>query len=59
MPIRLGFRDISGKYEGLVLHQVPKPVIEHDIYAFLASELAMIRDDFNKLVTLDRKLPSD
>ena len=28
LPIRLGFKDIRGKYENLVLHQIPKPVIE-------------------------------
>jgi hypothetical protein len=23
LPIRLGFEDVSGKYDGLVLHEVP------------------------------------
>src|SRR5213083_1309489 len=29
LPIRLGFNNISGKYEDLVLHQIPEPVVEH------------------------------
>jgi hypothetical protein len=59
LPIRLGFEDIGGKYEGLVLHQIPTPIIEHDISAFLGYELRRIRDDFNKSVTQDRQLPLD
>ena len=55
--IRLGFKDISGKYEDLVLHQIPKPVIEHDITAFLQHELSKIRQDYNKSVTSNRQLP--
>ena len=59
LPIRLGFEDISGSYEGLVLHQIPEPIIEHDISVFLIYELARIRDDYNKSVLQDRHLPSD
>lgn len=59
LPIRLGFEDISGKFEGLVLHQIPKSIIEKDISAFLGYELARIRDDYNKSVSRDRQLPSD
>ena len=57
LPIRLGFKDISGKYEDLVLHQVPKSVIEQDITAFLQHELSKIRQDYNKSVTSNRQLP--
>jgi hypothetical protein len=56
LPIRLGFNDISGKYKDLVLHQIPKPVIEHDITAFLQHELSRIRQDYNKSVTSNRQL---
>jgi NACHT domain len=31
LPIRLGFNDIRGKYQDLVLHEIPRPVIEDDI----------------------------
>lgn len=57
LPIRLGFKDISGKYEDLVLHQIPKPIIEQDITAFLEHELTKIRQDYNKSVTPNRQLP--
>ena len=59
LPIRLGFEDISGSYEGLALHQIPEPIIEHDIYAFLTYELTRIRDDYNKSVLQDRHLHAD
>jgi hypothetical protein len=57
LPIRLGFKDISSKYKDLVLHQIPEPVIEHDITTFLQHELSKIRLDYNKSVTLNRQLP--
>jgi hypothetical protein len=56
LPIRLGFGDISGSYECLALHQIPEPIIEHDISAFLTYELARIRNDYNKTVPEDRHL---
>jgi hypothetical protein len=59
LPIRLGFKDISGRYEGLALHQIPEPVVKEDISTFLEYELAMIRDDYNKSVTPNRQLPAD
>jgi hypothetical protein len=42
LPIRLGFKDIRGKYEGLALHQILEPIVKEDIIAFLEHELAMI-----------------
>jgi hypothetical protein len=59
LPIRLGFEDISGRYKGLALHQIPEPIIKEDISTFLEHELAIIRDDYNKSVTLYRQLPAD
>ena len=35
LPIRLGFQTISGSYASLALHEIPEPVIEDDISAFL------------------------
>ncbi|OBT55950.1 hypothetical protein VE04_03623 [Pseudogymnoascus sp. 24MN13] len=58
LPIRLGFEDISGKYERLALHQIPEPIIKEDISAFLEHQLAMIREDYNKSVTQNRQLPA-
>ncbi len=59
LPIRLGFEDISGSYENLALHQIPEPIIKRDISVFLEHELAMIRDDYNKSVNLNRRLLTD
>ncbi|KAM3066489.1 hypothetical protein ACMFMG_011987 [Clarireedia jacksonii] len=59
LPIRLGFEDIRGKYERLVLHQIPEPIVKADISLFLEHELAIIREDYNKSVTQNRQLPAD
>jgi hypothetical protein len=57
LPIRLGFRDITGRYQDLVLHEIPAPDIEHDISTYLQFELAKVRDDFNTVVAEHRRLP--
>ncbi|KAM7208696.1 hypothetical protein V8F06_014925 [Rhypophila decipiens] len=57
LPIRLGFKDVQGKYQGLALHQIPEPVVEQDISTFLGYELARIRDEYNGQVPLYSKLP--
>ncbi|KAK1238492.1 hypothetical protein MKX07_006638, partial [Trichoderma sp. CBMAI-0711] len=57
LAIRLGFADICGQYEDLILHQVPRVAIEHDITLFLEHEIAMIRQDYNKSVSVGRQLP--
>ncbi|PTB71314.1 WD40 repeat-like protein [Trichoderma longibrachiatum ATCC 18648] len=57
LAIRLGFADICGRYEDLILHQVPRMAIEHDITVFLEHEIAMIREDYNKSVSANRQLP--
>jgi hypothetical protein len=59
LPIILGFKDIGGKYEDIVLHQVSKSIITHDITAFLKHQLAIIRQDYNKSVGPNRELSSD
>ncbi len=59
LPIRLGFENIRGRYEGLALHQIPERIVREDITVFLEHELAMIRDDFNHSVSLNRQLPTD
>ncbi|KAM6508444.1 hypothetical protein FALCPG4_018299 [Fusarium falciforme] len=56
IPIRLGFKAVTGAYQDLVLHEIPQLVIEHDICAFLEHELARIRDDYNASVPQDRQL---
>ncbi|KAF7556960.1 hypothetical protein G7Z17_g1028 [Cylindrodendrum hubeiense] len=57
LPTRLGFEDIKGKYEDVVLHQIPEPVIKHDIYMFLSHELERIRMEHNSQALI--KIPSD
>ncbi|KAK2031203.1 hypothetical protein LX32DRAFT_681326 [Colletotrichum zoysiae] len=59
LPIRLGFSEVKGTYSNLVLHEIPAPIIEHDISTFLESELALIRDEYNKSVSEERQLPPD
>jgi hypothetical protein len=45
LPIRLGFKQMSdGTYQDLVLHEVPKKIIEHDIALFLEHEFGEIRE---------------
>ncbi|KAH7188005.1 hypothetical protein DER44DRAFT_816379 [Fusarium oxysporum] len=59
LPIRLGFKAVDGKYQSLVLHDIPKLVLEHDIALFLENELARIRDEYNASVANDRQLAGD
>ncbi|WAO94531.1 NACHT domain-containing protein [Fusarium falciforme] len=47
LPIRLGFNTIQGEYKDLVLHEIPKPVIEHDISEFLHHQLEQARLEYN------------
>jgi type II secretory pathway predicted ATPase ExeA len=44
LPIRLGFRK-SNSHQDLVLHELPKPVIEHDIRLYLEDKFANIREE--------------
>jgi hypothetical protein len=59
LPIRLGFNDIRGKYQDLVLHEIPRPVIEDDITVFLNDKLGKIRHDHNSLCHKEYRLPPD
>jgi WD40 repeat protein len=44
LPIRLGFKEMpDGTYQDLILHEVPRSTIEHDIRLFLENELVTIR----------------
>jgi hypothetical protein len=46
LHIRLGFKEMAhGTYQDLVLHEVPKSTIEHDIRLFLEHELGTIRKE--------------
>jgi hypothetical protein len=46
LHIRLGFREMpNGTYQDLVLHEVPRSTIEHDIRLFLEHELGIIQQE--------------
>lgn len=57
LPIRLGFGDINGKYNDLILHEIPTAIIERDISVFLKYELSKFRNDYNRSNPQDRQLP--
>ncbi|KAL3962997.1 hypothetical protein ACCO45_004520 [Purpureocillium lilacinum] len=59
LAIRLQFKSIEGKFQGLILHDILEPVVEHDINAFLKHELARIRDEYNVLAAEERQLAKD
>ena len=59
LPIRLGFTAIEGKYQDLILHDIPKLVVEHDISIFLKDELSRIRREYNATVPGNRHLSVD
>jgi hypothetical protein len=44
LHIRLGFEEMSdGTYQDLVLHEVPRETVEHDIRVFFEHELSVVR----------------
>ena len=46
LHIRLGFKEMpNGTYQDLVLHEVPRHTIEHDIRLFLEHKLGVIRKE--------------
>jgi hypothetical protein len=46
LHIRLGFREMpNGTYQDLVLHEVPRSTIKHDIRLFLEHELGVIQKE--------------
>lgn len=57
LPIRLGFKNIKGTYEDLVLHEIPAPTIEHDITVFLRHKFNLIKKEADQSQEL--KLPEN
>jgi hypothetical protein len=51
LSIRLGFKGIMNDHQDMILHEIPRPVIEHDISLY-------IKDKFSQL-RLERSLPLD
>lgn len=58
LPIRLGFKNIKGTYEDLVLHEIPAPTIEHDITTFLRHKLSLIKKESDQFQD-GRRLPQN
>ena len=58
LPIRIGFQNINSHHD-LVLHEVPRRVIKHDLNLFFKHELSNILNDYNKSVLPGRSLPPD
>jgi hypothetical protein len=49
LPIRLGFSEMSGEtHQDLVLHEIPKATIKHDISTYLLHEFEKIRAEYSK-----------
>ncbi|TRX93491.1 hypothetical protein FHL15_005766 [Xylaria flabelliformis] len=60
LPPRMGFDDLSGKYEKFILHEIRHSVIKKDIYTFLRHELSVSKAEYNKFMKDElRCLPSD
>ncbi|KAK5988504.1 Vegetative incompatibility protein HET-E-1 [Cladobotryum mycophilum] len=59
LPIRLGFAKLKGEYQDVILHEISKPVIEHDLAVFLRHELAIIRENYNETAQKHRQLDAD
>ncbi|SPJ89670.1 uncharacterized protein FTOL_13031 [Fusarium torulosum] len=59
LPIRLGFSQLQGSYQDLVLHAIPAQIVEHDLVVFFNADFEKIRHDFNTTVGDERKLPPD
>ncbi|KAH8885022.1 YVTN repeat-like/Quino protein amine dehydrogenase [Thozetella sp. PMI_491] len=58
LPIRLGFTKVEGSYQDFILHEIPEPIVEHDISVYLSNELIKIRNDYNSGMPESLQLPS-
>ncbi|BCR82721.1 uncharacterized protein ACHE_10123A [Aspergillus chevalieri] len=45
LPIRLGFTEITDTHHELALHEIPTPVIEHDISLYFEDQFFHLRQD--------------
>ncbi|KAK1241232.1 hypothetical protein MKX08_001206 [Trichoderma sp. CBMAI-0020] len=59
LPIRLGFENIGGKYDNLLLASVPATTIALDIELFMRNKLQTIKTDYNTSVSEHRKIKPD
>ena len=59
LPLRVGFKQIPNEHQDFILHEIPKPIIKHDISVFLRSEFANIRSEYNMSSPSDSDLLPD
>lgn len=57
LPIRLGFRQVEGKYQKLILHEIEESIVEHDLSVYFEYELARVKEKHNAL-RRDQQIPS-
>ncbi|KAI3579547.1 WD domain protein [Fusarium oxysporum f. sp. albedinis] len=57
LPIRLIFNSVLGTFQDLILHEIPAPVIRHDISVFFQHQLKNILLEWNSSVAEHRRLP--
>ena len=58
LPIRLGFKKMSaGAHQDVILQDIPKDTIKHDMSSFLKAEFKTIRDDYNNSHHKQSSLP--
>ena len=58
-PIRLEFSRATGEYRNLALHEIPAPVVDHDILLYLRNQLEKIRSEYNEALEAEERLPLD
>lgn len=60
IPIQQSFRGLlPDAHQVVVLHEVPRAIIHHDILVYLRAAFTTIRTDFNSLPLLDEPLPEN
>lgn len=57
--IRLGFRQIEGEYQDVVLHELGQGVVEGDLFGFFSHEMTTIRSNYNASIPNGEKLPEN
>ncbi|KAI9656850.1 MAG: hypothetical protein M1821_003489 [Bathelium mastoideum] len=59
LPVAVGFVKIPNEHRTFILHEIPLPIITHDIGAFLKDELPKIREKYNLLRASGKAISSD
>ncbi|KAJ4864668.1 phosphorylase superfamily domain-containing protein [Trichoderma breve] len=59
LPLRLGFSEIQGEFQQVILHEISEPMIQRDLSILIRHELREIRVNYNKTVQEYRQLHKD